>query len=310
VAVTEPREPLRAVRDDETAASILPGAARVGELDALLREVDGLRLTLETDLTLVAAAVEAGNSAIAVDVVDSSRESLRGFESKALGHLTELASTPKASRWAKLSAAPFAAAAAIVALLIGVVPNTLDRSGDLSPTAVSAQSSLAKLETLAAQGQTNQVRSTARTLHDQINALVADSEDPQAAHHALLLLSYEQLAIVQSGDEAKLRDVLADAHAIATRIRSQLPRELRTVVPRPPAVVVPPPAKPTTQPAPKRSVRPRSTSPASPAATTQPAPSAKPTPSPKPTPTATASPSPSPTAGKEGASSPYPVPLG
>ena len=113
---SRPVRRLRSVRPpvtDETAASILPGHPRVGALDALLREVDGLRLTHETDLTLAAAAVEAGAPESAVDIIDSDRDSLHTFESRALGHLSDLAAGPvvrRHSRWSRVPAAPFVAA--------------------------------------------------------------------------------------------------------------------------------------------------------------------------------------------------------
>lgn len=279
----------------ETAASILPGSPRVGALDALLREVDDLRLTLETDLTLAAAAVEAGGTAAAVEIIGNDIEALQVFEDGALAHLSELASqAPTApesragTRWqhlARLSAAPFVAAAAVVGLLIGVVPNG---AGQPAPetVSVSAQSTFDHLTTLAAQGRTSEVRIAAQTLHSQISALVGSASDnPATAQQALLLLSYERSVIVQSGDSAALHDVLVQSAALAAKIRSALPWAIRTSVPAVPKIV---PAAP----APKQQSKPK------PEPTTSPTPSpvaTKSTPSPKAsaTPTASASPSPS-----------------
>ena len=244
-------------REEETAASILPGAPRVGALDALLREVDELRLTLETDLTLAAAAVEAGGTATASAIIDGDLESLHAFETKALGHLDELAGTaPRGGRWeswARLSAAPFVAAAAVIGLLIGVVPHIGGSAGPSDISSVSAQSSLAQLTTLAEQGRTSEVRVAAMTLHNQISELVGDSaNNPVTAQQALLLLSYERSVIVQSGDGAALHDVLVQSAALAAKIRSALPAALRTNVPKAPALL------PAASPAPRReSSRPR-----------------------------------------------------
>ena len=265
----------------ESAETILPGTPRVGELDALLRDVDSLRLTLETDLSLVAAAVAAGRTDTANEILDGDRDSLAAFETSALGHLSELARVPgtRRARWARLPAAPFVAAAAIIGFLVGVVPQGVGTAR--APIAVSAQSSLARLTTFAAQGQTGQVRVTSATLHQQISALVSQaSTNPEAASQALLLLSYERAAIVQSGDSVALRDVLVASAALTTRIQNALPRGLRSGIPVAPAFAVPevtPSSKPSSSPSPKPSA----------SASPKPSPSessAKPSGSPKPSP--------------------------
>ena len=284
---SRPVRRLRSVRPpvtDETAASILPGHPRVGALDALLREVDGLRLTLETDLTLAAAAVEAGAPESAVDIIDSDRDSLHTFESRALGHLSDLAAGPvvrRHSRWSRVPAAPFVAAAAIICFLVGVVPSNVTAGpGEVAPNSVSAQSSLEQLTTFAAQGETNQVRVTSVTLHDQIARLISQANnDPEAAQQALLMLSYEREAIVSSGDSAELRDVLAAGANLAARIRNALPSRIRNGVPLAPAFVAP-----TATSSPQASAKPSPT----------PSPSAKPSPTPSPSAKASSSPTPSP----------------
>lgn len=284
----------------ETAASILPGSPRVGALDALLREVDDLRLTLETDLTLAAAAVEAGGTAAAVEIIENDIEALHDFEEGALGHLSDLASHAPAQprsrgglRWqhlARVSAAPFVAAAAVIGLLIGVAPTG---ANDTAPeiATVSAQSTFDHLTSLAAQGRTSEVRIAAQTLHSQISALVGRASDnPAAAQQALLLLSYERSVIVQSGDSAALHDVLLQSAALAAKIRSALPWAIRTAVPAVPNIPVAPPApkrqgtkaKPTASASPTPSPTPSKSSPT-------PKPSASPTASPKPSPSSSSS---------------------
>lgn len=287
---------LRSVRPqvtDETAASILPGTPRVGALDALLREVDGLRLTLETDLGLAAAAVEAGVAETAVALIDGDLEELTAFEALALGHLADLAAGPTRRRrrsWSRMSAAPFVAAAAVVGFLVGVVPSHgVAGPGELSASSVSAQSSLEQLTGFAAHGETNQVRSTSLTLHNQIAALVnLAKNDPVAAQNLLLLLSYERDAIVQSGDSVELRDVLAQGAALAARIRNGLPSSLRNGVPLAPALAAPTAAasprtatKTSTEASPKAAATPSAAPAAAPSPTASPSssPKASPTPS-------------------------------
>jgi hypothetical protein len=275
----------------ETAATLLPEVPRVAALDALLREVDGLRLTLETDLTLAASALEAGAPGLAADIIDSDRDGLRGFEQRALGHLAELASPPAAAkrrrRWALVPAAPFVAAAAVVGFLVGVAPSTLSpATTDVTASNAAATNSLSQLTNAAANGQTNGVREAAASLHDQLKSIVARAKtNPEAAKAALALLSAERAVIEQSGDSSELRDVLAQSARLSHLILQAMPRGVRATIPAIPAV--PAAAKPS--PAPKPKPKPTSTAPAS-RPTAQPSsPSKRPSSSPQPA----ASPSPS-----------------
>ncbi len=265
----------------ETAATILPGSPRVGDLDALLREVDGLRLTLETDLSLAASAVEAGAPSIALDIIENDRVGLAAFEGRALGHLSSLSSTAVGRRRFRVPAAPFVAAAAMVGFLVGVVPNAAGPD-EVTTSTVGANGSLTQLQNFAADGHTSQVRAASATLHQQLLAVVAAAgSDPAAAQQALLLLSDERDAIVQSGDSFALHDVLVQSTALANRIRNAMPATIRKSVPVAPFVVVPT---------------------ATPSAS--PKPSAKPTPSATPSPTASPAASPSPSASPRATSSP------
>ena len=72
------------------AASRAPGPAPREALDALLREVDGLRLLMGSDLCVAASAAEAGVVELAHDVVSGDCGELAGFEARALGHLSRL----------------------------------------------------------------------------------------------------------------------------------------------------------------------------------------------------------------------------
>jgi hypothetical protein len=250
----------------ETAESVLPGLPRVGALDALLREVDGLRLTLETDLSLAAAAVEAGAPQIAGDIIDSDRASLRRFESRALDHLAELSAAdlapPEIARrswWRRVPATPFVAAAAVVSFLVMVAPQTGQPSGSITATQVSAGERLQEITDLAASGQTNGIRNAAANLHSQLLALVAQAKtDPVAAQRGLQLLLDERAIISQSGDSQSLGDVLAASNTLTTLILNALPR---TAVPKAPrlAAVVPtvaPSSKPSASPSAKASTKP------------------------------------------------------
>ncbi len=273
----------------ETPESILPGAPRVGSLDALLREVGSLRLTLETDLSLAAAAVEAGHPAVAVDILDSDRSSLGQFEVAALGHLQDLDRAPEVTpvrQSVRASLMPIIATAAALALAFGFAPQVLDRDASVVDTAaVAAQTSLDQLQDFAAEGNTVQVRAASATLHAQlIEAIATADSDPASAQQALLLLSYERDAIAQSGNSAALHDVLVQSVALANRIRAAMPASLRKVVPKVPVIVV---AQPSASASPK--AKPSATASPSPAA--KPSATSSPTPAAKPSATPTSSPS-------------------
>ena len=256
---------------------------RVEALEALLREVDGLRLTLETDLTLAAAAVESGIPSMAADILDSDRDSLRRFEERALGHLAELDTpAPRRSVWAQAHAAPIVAAAALVGVLVGVVPHVTSPS-DATATTVAAADSLERLQQLAEHGDAAQVRAASAELHRQLAGVVANaSADPEAAQTALLLLTYEQSAIVRSGDSTVLADVLRQSQALARAIVAQLPASARAKAPKMPAAAV--------EPSPSASPKP------------------KPSPSPSASPSTRASSKPGPTPSPSRDSDPYPLP--
>ncbi len=282
----------------ETAESVLPDVPRVGALDALLREVDSLRLTLETDLTLAASAVEAGATGIAADIIDSDRDGLRGFEARALGHLAELAEVeerPARSRWrTRVPVAPFVAAAAVVGFLVAVVPQDVSTGPhEITAAPASASQSLEQLTRLAASGNTSEVRSAAVTLHSQLMALVAQAgTDPAAAKQGLLLLSAERDVIAQSGDSQVLRDVLAASNHLSNLIIQALPASVRTAAPTPAVAVpaTPPASRPSSGPSAKPSAQPAAQPTTQP--TTQPTskPTARPTSSPRPSSSPTSSP--------------------
>jgi hypothetical protein len=282
-----PKPPAAAPR--ETAETVLPGLPRVGALDALLREVDSLRLTLETDLSLAASAVEAGAPGIAVDIIDSDRDGLRAFEARALGHLSDLAEdtderTAARRWWTRVPAAPFVAAAALVGFLVGVGPQNLGgSSGQVSTTQASASQSLAQLTELAATGNTSQVRDAAVNLHSQLMALVAQAKtDPAAAQRGLAMLIAERAVIAQSGDSQALGDVLAASTDLSNRIIQALPASIRTATATPPPVTVAvptnrPTARPSTAPSSAASSKPSTKPSAKPSSSAKPQPSSSPT---------------------------------
>jgi hypothetical protein len=269
----------------ETAESVLPEVPRVGALDALLREVDSLRLSLETDLTLAAAAVEHGSPQVAADIIDGERAGLRAFEERALGHVAEL-SAPLHRRRFRVPAAPFVAAAAVAGFLLGVVPHLTPQApaDSTNASASSPADSYNKLVSAVRLGEQGQALDAANTLHAQLLAVVAQAKnDPAAALTALQLLNSERhfLASVGASSPA-LTQALAASQLLTNQIMSALPTSVKTSVSTSPTV--PPLAVPSPHPTAGPSSKPASTTTAKPKSSTSPRPhssgSAKPSPSP------------------------------
>lgn len=259
---------------------------RVEALDALLRDVDDLRLTLATDLSLAASAVESGAPAVAAEILGNDRDALHRFEERALDQLATLDAAadvpaPRRSAWAQVHAAPIVAAAALVGLLAGVVPQVMGPNDNGIAQTVAASDSLERLQQWAESGDAEQVRAASFRLHAQLADVVANAgTNPEAAQTALLLLTYEQSAIVRSGDSHALADVLRQSQAMARAIVAALPKSAR------PAVQV---------------------NPVAPTASPKPKPKASPTSAPKPKPSSSARTSPSPSPSSSGSNA-YPLP--
>jgi hypothetical protein len=255
-------------------------APGVEELESLLRSVDELRLTLETDLSLMASAVESGAPDLAVEILDSDRQALRRFEDSALDSLSTLAAKPPRRRRLMTGAAPAAAAAALVAVLAGLLPQGVGtRPTDIATSTVAASDSLALLQDMVLQGDEQRVRQASATLHEQLAAVVSQAKtDPLVAQQALLILSYEQSAIVSHGSSALLADVLVRSRELAKAIRAALPKTARTAVP--PISGDEPKAKPKPAASAKASPSPKPTASPKPSSTPSPRPTASPTSSP------------------------------
>jgi hypothetical protein len=265
----------------------------VPELEALLRDVDALRLGLETDLTLAASAVEAGEPGIAADILGADRDALARFEASALDHLGALeaaepvtADADRRRSWLPAHSGSLLVAAAMVGVLAGVVPQAISRHPEPS-TSVAANASLERLQQLVLDGNATEIRAASAELHEQLASVVAlAGTNPAAAQNALILLTYEQTAISHSADRGVLGDVLRQSEALETAIRDALPPRVRVSVP-PVVPVLPTPdagqaaAAQSPSPAPKASATPKATS--SPKASASPSagPSSSPSPSPQ-----------------------------
>lgn len=271
-------QPRRALRGP----AARPGTPRVKGLDALLREVDALRTTLQTDLSLAAGAVEAGAADLAASLLASDRDELAAFEARALSHLQRLEAEDRAEDRAEdaapapadvvplaagrrrrltrlLPAAPLVAAAAALVGFLGLVPGAgsgRPATTDTSGTVLSSWEELSRLS--AADAPPEDVQRAALDLNADIAQMVARSGgDPAAARQALALLHEAQAVLASDDDADQLTAVLRQSRALAARLLASLPpvprpvlsSPLRSAVARPAPV---PPARPSLAPAPKQ----------------------------------------------------------
>ncbi len=252
-----------------------PGTARVAALDGLLRDIDDLRRTLETDLSLAAGAVDAGAPDLAASLLDGDRLDVARFEQRALVRLQALADvdaeddlvddlaaelaaaraavTPlpagvvalprRRSRLARLlPAAPMVAAAAALVGFLGVVPSGPSRpapevTSDVSGALLSSWEELERLTTSDAPPE--QVQRAARDLNAEIADMVASSDaEPDAARRALALLREAELVLSADDDAAELQQVLQQSRALAARLLASLP-PVAARPPRLPATAAP-----------------------------------------------------------------------
>ena len=317
--VPAPRRPalprLRRVRP--TAPTALPfavpsqdeDAPRVADLSALLADIDALRLTLQTDLSLAAAALDEGAQDLAAELVDGDLAEVRSFAGRAADRLAGLAEAPDEAlpalvpvrRRRILSAAPLMAAAAA---LVGFVALSPGSGPAPAPETSLSSATMAgyELSRLASEGAPDEeLRVAAEELNDEVAALIAKAaEDPVAAQQALMLLEQTTEVLASQGDSGVLRGVMAETRALREQLREALPALVKK---RPVRPVVRPvlPVVPRVQDEPEKE-RPSSAAPKS-----SPKPSASPKPSPSP---AQASPTPEPPSTQQPAPQGSPQPGG
>lgn len=295
---------------------LLPGedAPRVAELHALLGDIDALRLTLQTDLTLAAAAVEGGAQELAAELVESDLAELDAFSRRAGEHLARLDRTGSSAgpspadelpvqvpvrRRRVLSGAPLMAAAAALIGFVAFVPSR----GTSAPDTTMTSAALAgyELTRLASEGAPDeQLRLAVEELNDELAALIARAgEDPLAAQQALLLIEQTAQVLSRQGDSGVLRSVMAETQALRARLRDALPvaaqrparpprPALRVVAPQAPRVEVEPEKLRSSSPSPQSEPKP-SPAPTPSPGTSPSSPPPSPSPSPQPTPSGTSS---------------------
>ncbi|MBC7372573.1 MAG: hypothetical protein H7323_01090 [Frankiales bacterium] len=296
------------LRGASTTEPVTPQPApRVADLSALLADIDALRTTLSTDLSLAAAALEAGADDLAGELVSGDLVELHAFQTRALTHLAALQEpepageatvAPVSRRRRMMPAAPLvAAAAAAIGLFAGVVPNS---SPAPQPSATvdglsQAGFSVAWLSTLAAQGASPaELREAAQSMNAELTDLVAEAgTNPAAAQQALLLLQAGTQVLSDQGDQGVLREVLARTRELERQLRKVLPAISRSAAPIPSRPGLPGVQRPAPQTEPARTQRPTASSTPSSSAPASPRPTSSPSPTgPSPAPTPTTAPAP------------------
>jgi hypothetical protein len=217
-------------------------------LDALLRDVSTLRLTLDSDLTVAAAAAEADRLDVAAEIVDFDRAELAAFAERAIERLREADAevaaapvrpqdaTPTLRHRMALAAGPAMLAAAAVIAVVG-----LSGGSQGTPAGVTRPQLMASYSAFSALVKSDNNPGRLVAIGHQLNASVEQliagaAHDPAKARQALRILEAEQYLLTQhhpSGSET----LLAQARALVRRLQQTIPSSVLTVVPVRPAPV-------------------------------------------------------------------------
>lgn len=240
---------------------------RLGDLSALLAEIDGLRTSLQADLSMVAAALDADAVPVAQELIDEDLLAVAGFEDRALGHLQVMKGAEASQHSAKeagpvapplptlaqvrarrrrraMSAPLLVAAAALLGFAAGAVPERMTEpppASIVASTSVAAEASY-ELSRLVLEGApSDELRQAAEVLHDGVVEMIATSEgNPATAAEAMMLLQYSNEVLVLAGDQGSLQGVLAQGRELTEHLRGSLSPAAPGVVPvltgRPPAL--------------------------------------------------------------------------
>lgn len=228
------------------------GMPRVPGLSALLADISTLRTTLQTDLSLVAAALDEGADEIAGELIAENVVAVQDFEARAFAALeamdapltrktltrktvtrktlTRRTHGQRGVRRLVPTAPLLVAAAALIGFAVGVVPEPAAPS----PVMSSAAGASYELNRLAVAGASSaQLRTAAEQLNDEVAAVVAASGgSPAAAAEALLLLERGSEVLIEQGDSRQMQEVLTETRLLADQLRSTLPANLQQSFPR------------------------------------------------------------------------------
>jgi hypothetical protein len=286
--------------DEPERGPIEPAPAGV---ERLLAELADLRLLLDSDLTIAAAALDADAPGMASQIIGDEHERLNSLQARILRGVTPRPEPavalvaqrlPLARRFANhlpAGATAALAAAAVAAVVLGgasVIPTGHGSRPALAADVANATDSYDAFSRIATSktGVAADVEAAAAALHASLQPLIdAAGSNPESAQRALELLQAEQLLLLQS-KPAGANAILREAHRLVLRLRSQAPSVVPPAATRPLATASPKPAA-------KTSAKP--TTKASPSPSPSASPATKPSPKPKPSTSPSPSPSSSPT---------------
>ena len=268
--------------DDDTPLAARPAFARLGlhraeppprlgDLSALLGEIDSLRTALQTDLSLAAAALEEDAAPLAQELLEGELAALQGFEDRAVGHLDAMAraeasaqlaeevtpgihpatgSLHRARRRRRRRLMPTGPLLVAAAALLGFAAGAVPERAVPPPPAVTSSSGAAEasyeLSRLVLEGApSDELRQAAEVLHDGVVEMIATSEgNPATAAEAMMLLQYSNEVLTLAGDQGSLQGVLAQGRELTEQVRGTLAPAATGIVPvltgRPPALPPPP----------------------------------------------------------------------
>lgn len=263
-------------------------------LSAIKGDVERLRLTLASDLSVAAAAVDNSEERIAGDIVDADRREMAEFAERTLQRLGQDRSRKRATtspRKALVRVGPaLLAAACAAAVLVSSVPSPATRPA-VSPISTVTRSLAAFRDAVLQQtGDTSAVMNAAARLRASIASLLLQARDnPATASQLVQVLRTEEdllLAVRPSGTAFLLPEV---TQLLAQLSRSAVPAShaAQPVLPTPPPMPGPAPVTAPRAPQPSTSTAksPYPASSSSPGATS----TAKPSPSPSPSASSTSS---------------------
>ena len=275
-------------------------------IEALLNDVSALRLTLDTDLTVAAAAAESDRIDVAAEIIELDCAEVAKFAERATSKLTmasaeaeaAVADMPEQRRPTRrlrfaMAAAPVTLAAAAIIAVFGVshTDNRVQAQSTTRPQLMATYTTFSELA--ASNRDPEKFAAIGRQLNNSLALLIAQAaNDPRMASQALRILEAEQYLLTRnhpSGGDALLRQ----AQALVRQLQAKVPSSVLTlapvpVAPHPPVLtLVVPTSSPTSDGRPTATTSPASKAP-QPASTPSPQPSdasatTSPAPSPDPT---------------------------
>lgn len=217
-------------------------------VERLLAEVAEMRVALDTDLLLAAAAVDQAQPGIAADAVDSARDHLRAgsaalLDGLATGPEPPRPGRPRRARLAHATALPVLLLTALGGAVAGVAAPRLAghsaaRSGSLADAATQG---LLSLSSAAGTNDMPALTSAGDALHSDLRRLItaAGDGDSAAATQAARLLTAEQgvLAHLPGPQAAQLRAAADGLEAQLQVVAGATLATLASAAPEPPSAL-------------------------------------------------------------------------